>query len=311
MTLHTAYAAQYGSTVLADLTNLDLQTNPEVDNETSIGTPFPQFVAVVGARPGVQMTSRAVADVLGVTGSMGAAISGANPFNAFFARLGADGLPDPASVHRQYTATNGLLLPVRLSCAHRGNAQVDIRTLLYSGDGATYPLTISDIGSLPTLAQANVKHTLGKLEIGDSGANLTEVDCKTNLTVDFGQNAETIGCDSDVLDKNLQQASIQPVINITGLNALAFFDSADKIPPIGKPINHANTNIYLRKRSEGGIGFVADVTAEHIKLTAHGTAIVTQHRGQGTSRSEIDIQITCGWDGTNAPITIDTASAIT
>ncbi|OYW13572.1 MAG: hypothetical protein B7Z55_16605 [Planctomycetales bacterium 12-60-4] len=53
MSLNTAYAAKYGSNVIAGLTNLNTSLNPEVQNESSIGTPFPQFVVITAQKPRV------------------------------------------------------------------------------------------------------------------------------------------------------------------------------------------------------------------------------------------------------------------
>ena len=76
---------------------------------------------------------------------------------------------------------------------------------------------------------------------------------------------------------------------------------------------HANTIIYLRKRSTDGTSFVADGTAEHIKITAHGVAAMTQVvSGDAQRFTEHALQISAFEDGSaNNPIIITTASAIT
>ena len=307
MTLHHAFTVKHGTTTLVGLTNLDVQTNPEVQNETGIGSQFPQFVAVVAQKPRMLFAARQVAAALALTGSTGVAIDGTNNLVAYFASVGTDGLPASGSVHRTYTAVRGLLLPRRLTAAHRRPAQLDMDAMLYSSDGAAHPLVIADNVALPTLTPANVEHTLGPISLGITGDVFT-FGCATNLTIDFGNNAATRGCNSDLYDKHVEQPGIRPIATITGLNATAFGSAG--VPPVGKKLDHTETVIYLRKRDEG-IGFVADATAEHIKLTMNGVAVVTQHTGQGTAAAEVTVQIYGSWDGTLAPITIDTASAIT
>lgn len=307
MSLHNAYAVQVGSTVLAGLNTIDLQMNAQVSNEVGIGSAFPQFLAITEQRPRMAFAAKMVADALDLTGSTGQVLDASNTLIGYLAQLGGDGLPLTGTVHRSYTMNRGLLMPRRLTCSHRQAASLDMEAMFYSADGDAHPIAIADTVALPTLAVADVEHTLGAVKLGITGSQIT-FGCLTSLSVDFGNGAQTLGCDSDVYDTHVEQPGIRPVITLTGLNA-AVFGSAG-VPPVGLKVTHAGTSIYLRKRN-AGIGFVADATAEHIKLTADGVAVVTQHTGQGTSRAEVTLQLYCGWDGTNAPIVIDTSSAIT
>ncbi len=189
----------------------------------------------------------------------------------------------------------------------RSNVQVDAEALIYSADGAAHPFVIADNVALPAIVQNNVQHTLGPITLGVTGTVINPT-CIQNLLVDFGSGAETIGCGSDLYDTHLQlpashRSSRSPVSMRPRLVPVVCRQSACRSPT-------------RRRRSScvsgatNGIGFVANGTAEHIKMTANGVAVVTQHTGQGTARAEVSIQITTSWDGTNAPVTIDTASAI-
>jgi len=293
--------------VLAGLTNLTNATNPEVQNDSGIGTPFPQFVAITAQKPRIQFATRAVQAALAVTGSTGAKIDGTNNLTSQLAKLGDDGLPVAANEHRTYTATRGLLIPRRLTCQHRQSAQLDVEALLFSSDGAAHPLTIADNVALFTLVRDNIQHTLGAITLGITGS-VINFGCAQSVSIDFGQNAETIGCGSDLYDRHMHQPSVKPVITLTGLSAAAFGSTG--VPPVGKALDHTETMIILRKRSLDGIGFVANAEDEHIAITCNGLAVVTQHTAQGTSRAEVTVQITGSWDGTNAPLVIDTEYAI-
>lgn len=309
MGLHVAYAVKYGSTVIAGLQNLDTSTYPTVEAESSAGTPYPQFAVITEQKPRIQFATKQSAALLGITGMAGAAIDATNTVQAYYASLGANGLPAAGSVHRSYTANRGLLLPRRLTCGLRGHLQVDCEALLYSSDGTTHPLVISDTDALPTLTQNNILHGIGPITLGIAGVGTNfAFDCPQNVSIDFGSGAETVGCGSDLYDKHLQVPRVAPVITLSGLSAATFGTAG--VPPVGYQLEHATTKLFFRKRNTNGIGFVADATTEHVKMTANGIAVVTQHTGQGTSRAEVTVQITTSWDGTNAPITIDTASAI-
>jgi hypothetical protein len=306
MALNTAYAAKYGSSVIAGLSNLNSSLNPEVQNESGIGTPFPQFVVITAQKPRIAFSSKAVAAALAITGSTGAKIDGTNGFQAVYAKLGDDGLPASGSVHRTYTAARGLLVPRRLNVNHRQSAVLDMEALLFSAAGTSHPLVIADNAALPSLVVNNVQHTLAGIAFGIAEA-VTTFGCAQTLSIDFGSAAETLGCGSDLYDVHMQLPSVKPVITITGIDAAVFAGSGG-VPAVGKPIDHANTAIYLRKYAENGIGFDAGDSGAHIKITCHGLAVVTQHNAQGTTRGEVTVQITGGWDGTNAPLQIDTAA---
>ena len=307
MGLHTAFAVKHGSTVISGLQTLDSQTNPTVESDSSAGSPYPQFAVITAQRPRIMFATKQSAALLGVTGLAGAVIDGTSTLVAYYASLAATGLPAAGSVHRSYTANRGLLLPRRLSVARAGNVQVDAEALLYSSDGTSHPLVISDTAALPALTLANILHGIGPVTLGITGTFFA-ADCIQNVSIDFGNGAETLGCGSDLYDKHLQLPRVAPVITISGINAAAFGTAG--VPPVGYQVDHTKSIFYFRKRALSGIGFVADATAEHIKMTANGLAVVTQHTGQGTARAEVTIQITTSWDGTTAPITINTASAI-
>ncbi len=117
MGLHNAFAVKYGSVVVAGLTQLDAQTNPNVEAESSGGTPFPQFAVITEQKPRVMFQTKQAAALLAVTGLAGAAIDGTNGFEAYFANLASTGLPAAGTVHRRYTANRGLLLPRRRWCS--------------------------------------------------------------------------------------------------------------------------------------------------------------------------------------------------
>jgi hypothetical protein len=303
MSLQTAFAVEYGSTVLAGLDNLSQAVNNNVDNGVGIGSIYPQFAVLRGQQPAIQFQSHAVASVLAVTGYVGADIDGSNNLKAYFAKMDGQ-VPATGSVHRTYTADRGVLVPRRLSCAHQQDSIVDCEALLYSSDGATEPIVIADDVALPSLTRDNIRHTLKSVTLAG-----VDLGCVTNVSIEFGNGVRTRGCNSDLWDKLVEQGGVQSVITITGIDADKF--SSTGIPLKGKGGTHANSIIWLRKYDESGIDFVDDLTAEHIKIDAEGLVVVSDHSGQGSETSELTVQMYCTLDASeNAPIAINTASAI-
>lgn len=306
MSLSQAFAAKYGSTVLGGITNMGLSLNPDVKSDPGPGSVFPQFAQTVAEKPKITLSTQAVAAWLAVVGSTGALIDGTNTFIGYFAKLAATGLPASSNVHRSYTFSRGLLVPKRLNIQGRGFASLDVEALSYSADGTTHPLAESDTATLPTVARDNIHHTIGKVALG--GGSPVVIDCVNNISIDFGSKAEAIACGSSLYDQHIQVPGVAPVITLRGISYESFGSSG--VPKAGTVLTNTGTKIYLRKYAADGTGFVADATAEHICLSVVGLAKVTEHTGNGLQRGEVTIQITTNWDGTNAPITIDTASAI-
>ena len=307
MTLHNAFAVKYGTTVVSGLTQLDLQTNPNVESESSSGTPFPQFAVITSQDPRIMFATKQVGALLGVTGLVGAVIDGTNGMTAYFARLADNGIAASGAVHRTYVASRGLLVPRRLQCAARSHVQVDAEALLYSSDGAAYPLAIADNVALPATTQNNILHTIGPITLGITGTVINP-NCIQNVSIDFGNGAGAVGCGGDLYNTHIEQPRVAPVITLTGIDAAVF--GTGGVPPVGLPLAHTATKIFFRKRALSGIGFVPDGTAEHIKLTTNGIAVVKSHTGQGTDKAQVTLEITTAWDGTIAPLTINSASAI-
>ncbi|EMI17786.1 hypothetical protein RMSM_05312, partial [Rhodopirellula maiorica SM1] len=213
MGLQSAYTCKLGDTVLAGISTLDTATNPEVQSDVGIGSPFPQFAAVVGVKPRVLFQSRAIASVLAVTGTTGsAAFSDLSKFVAYWADL-VDGVISTTGT--SYSMNRGVLVPRRLQCSHRQDAVLDLEAVSHSEDGAADPLTVATEATLPAIVQDNIRHTLKSATIGG-----IDLGCITDVSIDFGINVDTLGCKSDIFDKHISKdQGITSVINITTLES--------------------------------------------------------------------------------------------
>jgi hypothetical protein len=167
-------------------------------------------------------------------------------------------------------------------------------------------LIISDAADMPTLTGGGLRWTIGSIKIGNIA--LTEW---TSLEIDFGNSVESRGSQGSVFDQYVEVRTHAPTITVTGIDP-NWFKETGGIPQAGLACTQANTIIYLKKRAASGIGYVADVTTEHIKLSAAGFATVgTVFSSDAQRYGETSVQVKCVEDASaNDPIVVDTTSAI-
>lgn len=296
---HTICGVAIDTTVLGGITEQNLVTGTEVRGEARSGEIYARHQAIVkqGYLPG--FTTEDVAAALALCGLSG--LSLATKSLILYAQKYADGGGIAAgAVHRSYTFAKGILVPRTLTVEHQGDATIKYEAVTISVDGSTSPMTIAETAALPTIA-AHAVHTLGPVTIESE-----VLDHIKRLQIDFGIEAVSEGADSDILDTLASIRLAATKLTLSGINVAWL--KADAIPEAGLAATHTNTKIYLRKRAAGGT-FVADETAEHVKFTAAGLAYIEQ--AFGGDPLECNLVMPLKYDGTNAPLTIDTASAIT
>jgi hypothetical protein len=294
MGLQAAFAVKYGSTVVSGLTSLTANPGANVRADIGIGSLFPQFAAIDSVLPRFQFQSRAIKAVLNITGSTYAVISEANPLIAYWVAL-VNGVPQTTGT--LYTANKGFLIPRQLQATHRGDATIDCEAILASSDGAAAPFAIST-GAMPTIVRDSIRHTLKSASMGVS------LGCITNLSLQFGVNAETLGCKSDVFDRHLSiKNGVTPSMSFTTLESDLLVQSGSSGIAIGgTALTHNNASVTLRQYAEDGIGFAA--SSEDLTITAHGIATWDSTSGTGPAEATGGVNVTCSWDGTNSPIVI-------
>ncbi len=280
-----------------------LSAGAEVRSEATSAEIYPRHVALVGQRPGLSASTLNIADILGLIPLAGLDVDAMSAGIDAYAQQWADGAGvGGAGTHRKYSIVDGLAHLGQLSCDHRGDASIDF-AVLPSWDGANDPLQWTDAASLPGSLPAEERHTIGGFTAG--GVTFTGI---TNLSIDFGVQAQSIGTDSDQWDTHAGITGGSPIITASGIDIEWLKSTA--IPLRGLEVTHANTAIYLRKRS--ATSFVADGTAQHIKFTACGLAVIEDvFTADGKESGQCSLRIHCTYDGSNAPITIDAAAAIT
>lgn len=290
--------------LLGGIVDQDVQLGSEVRRERSSGDPYPRHIALTAQRPRATFTSFAIAKALDACGLLGLKI--ASTINAglelFAQKFDEGSLVASGANHRKYTVRNGLLIPRTLRVDHQGDATISYE-VLPRYDDTNAPIIEADSATLPSGLVDDERFTLGPFTVES-----VAIGQATQLEIDFGLAAETIGADSDIWDTFTRIGAVEPMIRIRGTDVTWL--AAANIPRTGKAATHANTKLYLRKRAEGST-YVADGTAEHIKFTAAGLATIeTANNQSGDAPTELELQLPLNYDGTNVQLVIDTTSTI-
>jgi hypothetical protein len=305
---HSLYGVQLDDTspvILGGIEVVNVKTDTQDRVDSTSGSTYPQHTAIVGQKPAADFTSFALQDCLDQIGIAGLDIADiANGLNLYAYKHDDGGGRATGSTHRKYNMVKGLIVPNRITCDHQGDARV-MFDVLPTWDGTNDPFTITDSSAVPTAAADDERFTIGGVTIG--GVTISQI---RSFELDFGMNAKTEGADSDIFDTHASIVDVRPVLTLRGINIEWLKSTA--IPLAGKAATHANTTLYLRKRLQTGAGFVADGTAQHVKMTMAGLAWIDEvFSSQGENATECSLKLAAVYDGTNAPVVITTASAIT
>ncbi len=292
-------------TLIGGITEQSLPIESEVRRDRASGDVYGRHIALVRQAVTASFTTYQIARALDVCGLLGLKIAATTNvgLEMFGQKWNEGGTPLSGASHMKYTIKEGLLVPRSISATHQQDATISYEALA-TWDETNNPVVVANNATLPSGVTDDQRFTLGKFTLGSIAVGQL-----TNLEIDFGITAETVGADSDVWDTFARIVAIEPMLRLRGSD-LTVFD-ASKIPLTGKAGVHADTIFYLRKRQDGST-FAPDATTEHIKFTANGLATITSGMSQsGDPPSEIEIEMPLRYDGTNVPLVINTASAIT
>jgi len=298
------YGVGVGSTLLGGMTGATLNTGTEVRGETSSGELYPRIQSTVAQKPTASWSTRSIAAALTAVPVLGKKIADLTGGLKLYVQQHADGGTRTAgAAHKLFQILEGLIFHTNLSVEHQGDALIN-STALITYDGTNNPIIPSEAVALPAGLTDSERFSLGPVTI--NGVALSAL---RSVELAFGINAVSEGSDGEVWDRFSSIRTIVPVLTLRGIDP-DWFKAAGAIPLVGGPGTHANTIIYLRKRIDGGT-FVADGTAQHIKMTAAGLAFIeTPMEVSGSDSSETSLVMPLQFDGTNAPVIINTASAI-
>ena len=302
-TRHGLYAVVHDATAIPGVFRVGWQTNTKTGGEPTAAELSPRNRLILGQEPKLSFATRALATALGLCGTSGSDISdltaGLIGYQHKFQRGGSRAT---GSTHRKITVVDGMLYPTRITCAHQGLAELEYEAAA-AWDGTNDPFQIAEASALPSAPTDAERFTIGGVQIG--GVALTDI---INVDIDLGLTVTAEGADSDLWPTHVSLEQFNPKITFRGKKAEWW--AAAGIPLVGKAATHANSIVYLRKRTQ--TGFETDVTAEHIKFTIDGLAYLTDlFNADGTKSGETGLVVEGEFDGTNDALTIDTASAIT
>ena len=299
--VHGLYEVDVAGTDIPAITAMNINLGSEIRNEAVSDEVYPRHQALVGQNPRVTFSTNAAAIALGVCGLTGNAL--ASPMVCSAQKYTEGGTREGATSHKIYTINEGLVIPRRLSVDHRGDVSIDYEALI-TWDGTNDPIVLTESQSLAAAVGDSERFTIGPVTI--ESISLPQV---RSLEIDFGINAQTEGADSELWDRYARIMSIEPTITLRGID-VAWFKDSGGLAMEGLKATHTNTKIFLRKRALGGT-FVADETEEHIKFTAEGYAHIDDALDAGGDQAgETSITFALRFDGTNAPLVIDTTAAI-
>ena len=298
---HSLFAAVVDSTTLGGISQENISLGTQALGEPRGGELYTRQQAVVAQAPRAGFSTDHVAAGLDLCGVAGISISAlGSGLMLYLQKISKTG-PVAGSVHRKFTIVDGVMVPTSLSVSHGGNATLGFDAVA-TYDGSNDPLQIADDQALPTQSTVVQTFTLGPTTIG-----AVSLDNIRSLEVNFGLQVVAEGADGDIWPTEAAIVAIEPTITLRGIDPKWL--KAANIPLTGKATTHANTTIYLRKRT--ATGFVADATAEHIKITADGLVYVDDAASaSGIDSAETSLILVPEYDGTNAPIVIDTTSAL-
>lgn len=303
--VYGANEVEFDATRLGGITAYDLGFGSNVQNETTSGFQFPEFPTIQGQLPVGSFTSVQIARALGLCGLTGTSIDNdlTTGFKYFLRKHAKGSTRAGATSHNKYTIKGGIVYPTTLTVDHQGDATITY-SVMVTYDGVNVPIVLAVDQTLPAAQADDQRFAIGGITIGGS-----TFDHVKSMTIDFGINAVSEGADSEIWDTYANIREIRPTVTFTGIDPDWF--AAAKVPLLGRKGTNANTIWYLRKRAEGN-SFVADGTAEHVKFTgANLSTIDNAIQVSGQDASGITLTMAMYYDGTNAPLVIDNASAIT
>lgn len=303
---HTLYGALIDSTLIGGVTQQNIKTETEIRGEASSGEPYARYQSMVAQKPGASFTTMAIKALLdkittlGTVVNVGAMAAGVS----FYAHKFAEGASrETGASHDKYNFTEGIIVPRRLSCDHQGDARLTC-DMVATYDGSNDPFTKTEDVSLPAGLTDAERFTIGKVVIEG-----TTYDHIQSFELDFGIEVVTEGADSEIWDRYCCRRTISPELRLTGVDVEWL--KAANIPLAGLAVTQASSRFFLRKRDEGA-KFVADNVAEHIKFNLAGMAYIeTPFDADSNEKGQVTLVIPVKHDGSNDPIVVNTAIAIT
>ena len=297
---HGIAAVKVNATALGGIISSSSPINIQTENIDTDGRIDSIAQSIISMSPTATFATHAITAALALIGLDGFDCS-TGAYLSLYAQAREDGGSRTAgSTHLKYTIKNGIAFPESLSVSQDGSAVLSYQVVA-GYDGSNEPILITATEPLPAGTEGDF-YGIGPVYLaGQLVAGVTGID------VNFGITAEPIFSDGDIRPAFVSITTRKPTITITTLNAPLFVST---IPITGLLGTALTTWIYLRKRAPIG-GYVSDVTATHVKITASGiVSIDNAFSASGGAIGESTITVTPYSVAEAAPIVITSAAVV-
>lgn len=304
--LYTGHGVSYGATVVEQITDTDLNTNPTIQKAPTDGGIGNRHISNRRVDPRMTFSSMDIDAIIDEfdSGALWTKIDDlVGGFSIWQQQVDEGGTRTTGSTHRKINTVQGLVLPRTLNASDDSDLSIDME-VVPTWDGTNDPIVITDSQALPALGGSAAHYAMAKTTIG--GISFVG---KQSLSIDFGLSLfDTSAGDNDLYLTWAAIKDIASVLNMTFVDATKFADAV--VPLMGKASEHADSTIYFRKRT--ATGFEADASLVHISCTIAG--LLTPDNpwsfSAGNDGGTVQMTLNSKYDGTNLPLVWSTGVAI-
>ena len=286
----------------------DVGVNPEVAQRIlyGAGQHLATHVHVHAVTPMINFTTTDLATALtNIDPDTGMAIdSGGSAFDLLtmlFTKKQNLGTRGGDSAHFSVTVNLALVVlrSVTLEQGGVAKAQIEIHVIY---DGTNDPFVYAQTVTLPHVPSIDEAFTLGPFNINGS-----LVDAFDRVTINYGNRVNAVFAGGALYPEHVNIDEHGPTIELYTKDVGVL----DDYGLLGTAISASDVVFYAKKYANES-NYVANGTAEHIKFTLDkGIVVPASASGMNNVDAEAQLVITPIYDGTNDPIVMDTASAIT
>lgn len=258
MALKRLFPVLQGSNLFDGIIEVTPDEGLGVSRPITDGQADPYVAATIAAFPKIGWTTLAIAKALGFVGFA----SAVGDITAYDQKIGEDGEAASGNVHTKYVLSSALTVPRTLTIPERGDASISYEAMGY-GTGSTLPLTSTDNQALGSYTPGNEElFGLGPVKI-----NGTTIGSIVSISINFGFGLFMEPNDGKIWPKDCKVLSRLPVITITTLDTSAALSARGSGGRGSLCLDGTNgCELWAKKRACGG--YVADATAEHVKIQA-------------------------------------------
>lgn len=282
--------------------SISIATNANVIGNDE-GEFYDRTLSLAGFAPVATITTKnlaAVRDIIGLAGQCVGTGLAVTQVDLFYRRTSDCQTTLGSTPHIRDRVTTGLLV-LSSRDSSRGQDSTITFTLYALSDGTNAPISRTDGVALPTTISA-AQYTMGLPMI--AGVEYPEVE---SYSVNYGNNVDTDPAIGLIWPTVAAVRSVRPVITFRGRD-LSKIGSAFVAAGFDNP-THADTLLQDIKRINAGT-FESFASAVHFAETAAGMLVPDDLVNiSANQRGTHTLRLQTSYDGTNAPIVVDTTSA--